>query len=972
MRLLLLGFCLFGLGALKLQAQDRGIVISGRIVDAKERTGLPGANVILRALPDTTRMVGVATDAQGNFSLRLPGAGRYRLQVSFVGYRPYQRELTLTANANLGTIPLDPAPLTPGEVTVEAVQERAVVKGDTIQFNAAAFKVSQDATAEDLVKKLPGVTVEGGQVQAQGETVRRVLVDGREFFGQDPMAVLRNLPAEVVQSIQVFDRASDQAQFTGFQDGNTERTINIITRPDRRFGQFGRLYGGYGPDARYASGGTVNVFSGNRRVSLIGLGNNINQQNFAIEDILGALGSGSGGGFARMFGAFGGPGGGFGGGGGRGGPGGGGGGGGMFGGGGGPGGGGPWGDMFRNVGNFLIGEQPGVNTTHSVGINYSDVLQNGKVQLSGSYFFNRLGNQAESQLSRQYFTAETVNWLYDEATRNQSTNYNHRLNLRLEYTLDSRNSFVLTPRISFQDNSTRNTLQGLSVLASGQRLSQTSSAYNSDVFGYNGSIEALYRLRFPVQGRTFSARINAGFSDRSTESDQRSANVFFRPGPLGWIEIDSTFSQRIQDQRPSYSLDLDLSYTEPIGSYGQLQIEYEPTLERRWADKQTRRFDPAAGVFGNPIPTLSSQFDNTILTHQGVLAYQYRRQATRLTLRLTYQNRRMLGDQTYPYPVRVDRAFNVLLPFAELEYRLGPTQNLRFMYRAWSGLPSINQLQPVVDNSNPLFLSSGNPDLEPSYTHMGMIRYQATDPLGGRFLMVALNVNYGLNYITNASLIAQRDTLLPNGVYLPRGTQYSFPTNLDGNRSARLFLVHSRPLGVLRTSLNMLGGLNYNRTPSLISGRKTWSDLYGLNTGLVLTSNISERVDFLVLYNFNYNRVRTSTGASNNTYQQHRASVNVNLQPWGRFVVSSQFSYTQYVGLGAELDEPVLLWNAALGVKFLKDNAGELRIGLSDILNQNKAISRSVTEQYIQDTRTQVLGRYVMFSFSYRLRNFRI
>lgn len=949
--------------ALGAEAQDRAILVSGRVIDAKERIALPGANVVLRALPDTTRMFGVAADMQGTFAVRLPAPGRYRLYISFVGYKPLQRELNVTASVNLGVLALEPAPLTAGEVTVEAVQERAVVKGDTIQFNAAAFKVTQDATAEDLVKKLPGVTVENGQVQAQGETVRRVLVDGREFFGQDPMAVLRNLPAEVVQNIQVFDRLSDQAQFTGFNDGNTERTINIITRPDRRFGQFGRLYAGYGSDSRYMSGGSVNVFAGNRRISLIGLGNNINQQNFAIEDILGALGSSSGGGMFRMFGAFGGPGGG---------PRGGGGGGreGMFFGGGGPGGGG---DMFRNVGNFLVGEQPGLNTTHSVGINYSDVLHNGKVQLTGSYFFNRLGNQAETYTNRQYFSdIAAFQQRYDEVNRNQSTNYNHRLNLRMEYTIDPNNSLLITPRISFQDNGTRNTLRGITLLPSGQSLSQTSNAYTSDLFGYNGSVEALYRRRFAVQGRTFSVRLNTGFNNRSQESEQNSVNVFFRNGPLGPIEIDSTFSQHVQDRRPSYSVDLDINYTEPVGRYGQLQLEYEPTFERRWADKQTSRLDPSTGLLGDPIPALSSQFDNTILTQQGTLSYQYRREAARLTLRLTYQHRRMMGDQTYPYAVRVDRSFSTLLPFAEFEYRLGPTQNLRFTYRTWSSLPSINQLQPVLDNSNPLFLSSGNPDLEPSYNHIGLIRYQATDPLGGRFFLAVLNVNYGFNYVTNATILARRDTLLPNGVLLPRGAQYSYPTNLDGNRGARLFLVHSRPLGLLRTNMNLLAGLNYTRTPGLISGLRTWSDLYALNSGLGLTSNISERVDFNLMYNFNLNQVRTSTGSGDSRYQLHRISANVNLQPWGRFVFSSQFAYSQYRGLGGELDKPVLLWNAALGVKFLKDNAGELRIGLADILDQNKNISRNVTEQYIQDVRTQALGRYLMFSFSYRLRNFRI
>src|SRR5690606_2917827 len=275
---------------------------------------------------------------------------------------------------DLGRIALADDVVALDEAVVEAVQERVILRGDTTAYNAAAFQVNPDANAEDLVAKLPGVVVQDGEVQAEGEAVRRVLVDGEEFFGDDPTAALRNLPAEIIQEIQVFDRQSDQARFTGFDDGNEEKTINVVTRADRRNGQFGRVHGGAGLDGRYNAGAAVNVFDGSRRITLLGLSNNVNQQNFASEDLAGVLG-GSGG---RR--------------GGRGGR------------GGGARGAGPRGGGGDGVDprSYLVGERGGLNTTHALGVNYTDRLGD-RVRLNGSYFLNHTGNDTESSLDRTYF-----------------------------------------------------------------------------------------------------------------------------------------------------------------------------------------------------------------------------------------------------------------------------------------------------------------------------------------------------------------------------------------------------------------------------------------------------------------------------------------------------------------------------------------------------------------------------------------
>ncbi|MFT4605725.1 MAG: hypothetical protein ACI9W4_002469, partial [Rhodothermales bacterium] len=278
--------------ALPSLASAQSIPLTGKVISAGDRQPLAGVNIVASPLADSTKQSGVAASPDGTFRLMLREAGVYRVRITFVGFEPALRVVSLPAEGRrLDTIALNELSTRMDDIVVEEMQERVIVNGDTTEYAAGAYKVNPDATAEDLLAKLPGVVVQNGQVEAQGEQVRRVLVDGREFFGDDPTAALRNLPSEIIDRIQVFERLSDQAQFSGFDDGSGEMTINIITRQDRRNGQFGKVYGGYGSESRYKSGGSVNIFDGARRISVIGLSNNVNEQNFSTQDLLGVVGS---------------------------------------------------------------------------------------------------------------------------------------------------------------------------------------------------------------------------------------------------------------------------------------------------------------------------------------------------------------------------------------------------------------------------------------------------------------------------------------------------------------------------------------------------------------------------------------------------------------------------------------------------------------------------------------------------------
>lgn len=924
----------------------QGNTVSGTTIDAADGSPLPGVNVVLTAVEDSTRMAASVSGTDGAFSIRVPQQETYRLRASFVGYKTAELLVEVdSADNHVGVISLEEDVLGLREVVVEDVQERFRMQGDTTVFNADAFKVNQDASAQDLIEKMPGVVVQDGQVQAQGEQVQRVTVDGKEFFGSDPTLALRNVPADLIQSVEVFDRQSDQAQFTGFNDGNTEKTINIVTRTGMSNGRFGKVYAGYGADERYITGGNINMFDGDRRISIIGLANNVNQQNFAFEDL---MGMGGGGGF--------------------------GGGGGMRGGRGGGGGGGGWrggGGGGINPRDFMVGQRSGLNNTVALGLNYSDEFGD-KVELTGSYFFNRMGNTSESIIDRELFLPDSETQFYSENQSATSTNYNHRLNARLEYTINENNSLMVRPRISFQDSESISKLSGSNFLGTEEMLNRTLNDYFSDNFGLSSSIDLLYRHRFARAGRTISANVDIGLNDRWGDADQFSETNFY---DFGSAAADSIYDQEVSNESAGRSIELELDYTEPIGENNQLRLSYEPSFGKNVSDRFAYVFDLKTGRYTLLDDDFSSQFDNDVFTQRTGVTFQRRiEDKYDFNIGLSYQNERLMGDQTYPVPYSLDRTFHSILPQARLRVEFGEGADVNINYRSNTSTPSVSQLQDVIDNTNPLFLSTGNPNLKPSYSHSGNIRFRLGDWRQGRMMFAFIDANYSTNPIGTASFLAVRDTVVAEGITLKQGAQFSYPVNLDeGSWSARSFLVMGTPVSFIKSNVNFRGGVSYSRRPGLVNGVLNLADQFGLNGGLTIGSNISERLDFTLNYSADYTIASNSFYEQlDETYMRHNTGARLSWMPLGGIILEADLAYNAYTGLDNELYPSSLILNAGVGYKFLRQDAAEIKLVLGDILNQETGINRSITEMYIEDSRTQVLGRYILLNLSYRLRNFRV
>lgn len=927
--------------------------ISGKIIDQSDNTPLPGATAALYKKSDTTVLYkGASTDTEGKFTFTGVAKGAYLLRVSFVGYEPYRKEVTMTQKAvDLGALKLTPASKLLNEVKVEGTQMRTQQKGDTTEYNAGAYKVNPNADAQDLITKMPNITVEGGTVKAQGEEVRKVLIDGREFYGDDATLALRNLPAEVIDRIQVFDRMSSQSAFTGFSDGNDQKTLNIVTKPGMNTGQFGKLYAGYGTNQRYWAGGNVNLFKGKRRISILGLSNNINQQNFNMQDLVGALGSQGGGmGGGMMRGGMGGgrpPGGGM---------------------GGGRPGGGSWGGGEAN--NFLVGQQGGISATSALGINYSDVWSK-KLAFSGSLFVNYADNDRQSNLIRNFITKDgATGQTYTETNTTNSNNLNGRFNLNMDYTIDSLNSINIAPRFSWQGNRTNTNQLGQNTLPA-VLLNELTNLFESAYSGFNFSNNLLYRRKFNKVGRTVSVNLNTEWNRKTGDTELASESQFFTvPDTL------ITLAQQAHIYNNSRTIGGSINYTEPIGKKGQLQLSYNPQHTASRNNKETFNYDEQTADFTNPDELLTNKFTNTYQTQRSGITYRYNTEKANFMIGANYQYALLQGQQELPAlpppSDRIERTFNNVLPTAMFQYKFSKSTNMRIFYRTFTNPPSVTQLQNVVDNTNPVLLSVGNPDLKQTFSQMFVTRLGHANPATSHSIFAFIFANYTQNYIANSTFLAPADTTLYGNIALQKGVQLNRPVNLNGFYTLRSFVTYGMPVKTLKSNLNLNLGGSYVRTPGLVNNQTNKSNNYNLNAGFVLGSNISENLDFTLSYTANYNIVQNSLLPQlNNNFFNHQASAKLSWIFWKGFVVSTDVNQTYFSGLNTDITQQFTLWNAGLGYRFLKNRVAEIQLRVNDILNQNNSIARNVTETFIEDTETNALRRFAMLTFTYNLRKFK-
>ena len=928
-------FLIFCLGLPNAWAQVGSL--SG-IVKDPSGLSLPGAGVTVYSESDSTMVAASISDSSGSFHFNL-STGNYYMKFSYISFSDLFRVVEISEKPiNLGSIVMQAKSTSLKAINVDAEVLHAQQKGDTTQYNADAYKVNKDATAEDLATKMPGITLQDGKVQAQGEEVKRVLVDGKPYLGDDPNAALKNLPAEMIDKIQVYDKKSDQSAFTGFDDGNTSKTLNIITRPQFRNGTFGRIYTGYGTEDLWKNGMNVNFFKDKRKLTLLANANKVNEQNFSTDDLLGVIGSNAGSRPQGSQSGYGNRSGGSGSGGGR--------------------------SMPNNdAGAFLVDAKNGIATTYSTGLNYANQWKN--LGLSFSYFYNRSENNATTNLFRQYFSNnDGLNYMENISAKTTSTN--HRTNASFDYKFDSLNSILLQPRISFQNSNGKSYNNGVNSNNSGI-LNSIVNNYTSSGDGLNFSSPILFRRAFIKKGRTLSLNLTPGFSNTENSSGLVSTASTS-------LAIDSVIANQISEIVASgKTLSSEAVYTEPVSEEGQLSFTYKNYYNYGKSDKQTFSYSPADENYNQIDSSTSNKFNSTYFSQSAGASYRYQKTKWNVMAGFSYQLAKLSNEQFFPQVNKIDKEFRSILPNAMFQYKFSSGKNLRFFYRSSNNSPSVSQLQEVINNNNPLQLSKGNPALKQDWQNNINIRYSSVNSAKNTSYFIYTGATITKDYIGNSTFISSNDTSIIDGIILSNGTQLSKPVNLDGYYSFRVFGNYSFPLKKIKSTLNLNANGNYSITPSIINLKTNESKTINGGMGFSLSSNISDKMDFTVSSNTTLSSV-SNTGQiiSNNEYINLNSRFKIQFIPWKGLVFQTDLSHQFNTGLSGGYNQNYLLWNGGIGYKFLKNNVAELRLSVFDILEKNTNITRNTTDTYYEDLQSNQLQRYFMLTFTYNLKFFKV
>ncbi|MDP3557080.1 MAG: TonB-dependent receptor [Bacteroidota bacterium] len=908
--LLFLVFCIKGFSQIK---------VSGFISD-KTGTIIPGA-IIKVSTQDSIYVTGTQTDSLGNFILSLKENQKYVFNYSYFGYANRIKLVEIfNEPLQLGKIVLKESAQNLKEVEIKTTQIRGEQKGDTTQFNSDSFKTNPDANAEDLIKKMPGITSDNNGLKVNGETVQKVLVDGKPFFGDDPNATLKNIPADIIDRVEIFDKMSDQSAFSGFNDGNQQKTINLRTKKGKNVGTFGKVYAGYGTDERYNAGAAINNFNVKRRVSLLLLSNNINQQNFSASDITGAMSntgqsSGRGGGRGGNSGSS----------------------------------------------SLLTSPQNGNSTTQSAGLNYSDAWGK-KIIVSGSYFYNYTDNLNHSDITRNYFTQNGL--VYNQINNDQNINQNHRGNLRLEYAIDSANKLTITPSINYQNNVAKSNLVASNILSDGKFLSNTNTNSTINNIGYDFSNSVLFQHKFSKIGRTISLNISTQLTEKNNDGTYVSINNY---GDTTTSGLDQTFAAYSNSKKITGSI----SYTEPLNKNAQLLFNYNPSYTEALSNKSTSDYDSLMKDYVDFNASLSNKYNNVYQTQRAGLSYKYQKEKLNFTFGADAQQATLEGEQLFPVELKINKSFQTILPNAQLNYKFSKSKNLRINYRTSTNIPSTSQLQNVIDVSNPLQIKDGNSDLKQTFENNLFARFGGFDTKTSRNAMIFIRGNYVDNYISNATYVLRTDSIM-QGYTVKAGSQLTKPINLNGYYTASAFFVYGFPVTALKSNLNINGGVTYNHTPSLINNVLNISDNFAYNGGAYIGSNISQNLDFSLGYNGSYNTITNSVQkSSDNNFVTHATTFKINWIFLKGFVLNTDVVYTVYNGLSQSYNQQYYLWNAYAGYKFLKNKSLEAKLSVFDILNQNRSIGRTVTGNYTEDFNTTVLKQYYMFTLTYTFKKFK-
>ncbi len=920
-RRLTLVFLLGVISTLGLFAQGRSTV-KVMLTDSLTAEPVAYSSVYLSADGTTQRAYYSTSIEDGSATILRVPFGKYFLTAEMVGYKKFVKKVEVYGSqVDLGTMKLQQDVSMLDEVVVSAVGNQIVVKKDTIEFNAELIKSSDDDVLEDLLKKAGGgIEVNSdGTITHNGETITKVMIGGKEFFADDPQLATKNIPAKLIQKIKVVQKKSEQAEFTGIDDGEEETVLDLSVKPGMFEAWFGNITGGGGHDvineehdARWQGSGIIGRFAENSQVNIILNGNNTNNRGF--HDMNSEM---YGGGMGGMRG------------------------------------GGPW------------GQQGGITTSWMAGANVNFNLQGDKDrELGANYLYNGSIRDVEERSLRTTFLNDEESLMSNNVQKSNFFSDGHRANLLLDYKISDKTSIYFRPNFNYGMTrfseeavySTDNSLKG--------KVNDGASLSNSDGYSWRTNGRFLLRQRIgEAKGRTLSLNVSYNISNSNTDGINQSLTNSYSGG----LKVDSTLiDQNYKQKNESYRVSADLTYTEPLGRNFYILGSYRMNWQRNQSEKLT--YNSATGTLDD---LYSSNMENNFMTHRMQISMS--KQEEKYTLQIGVNAEPSTTKTVSTLGYKRDTTYTVwnFAPSARFDYKFSNTSNLRLNYWGRTSQPSVDQLLPVPDNSNPLYVTLGNATLNPEFQHRLRFDYSYTDTKTFSTYSVRGGFNYTKDDIINATW------------YNASGVRYSAPINsemptLGGN----LMLMLNFQLGKSGVSIQSFTFGNVNSYLTYTGNDTTATSLddirHSLIGGRTTSMGISERLT--VVYNNDYLEARVGASAryqkawytiasqaKSDTWDNSVFGEITGTLPWG-MEISTDVNYNFYVGYEKGFGEPMTTWNAEISQAFLKKKM-TLRFKFYDILNQTRNNIHNIGDNYIEDTYNNSLGQYFMVSLTYRFGN---
>lgn len=890
-------------------AQQSGVNVTGSVVEQGSDTPIEQATVRLLNVKDSAMVRGVVSARNGSFTLKNVKKGSYLLHITFIGYDPLYQPLQITGKknpVNVGKLELSDGAIELGEAVVIGKAPEVTVRNDTVEYNADSYKVTEGSVLEDLLKKMPGVEVDSeGKITVNGKEVKKVMVDGKEFFSDDPKVASKNLPAKMIDKLQVLDKKSDMAQMTGFDDGEEETVINLTVKPGMKQGWFGNAYGGYGSKDRYEGNAMVNRFVNNDQITFMGGANNTNNMGFS--DLASTMFSGMGGGGGRRGG---------------------------------------------------FGAGSGITSSGNAGLNFSKEFKPDKLTLGGNTRYSHSDNDARSKSDRQnILPGDSSSYDNSEAmSRTKSDNFG--VDFRLEWKPDTMTQLIFRPSFSLSHSMNDNFSDATTLDNERDTVNTNKSSNYSESNGYNLNASIDFSRKLNNKGRVFSATLSGGNSDSYSDGMNRSDIVYFNQTDA---LKNSIIDQRSRYDNKGFNYRAYVSWVEPIGHNNFIQATYSISQRKQEALKNVYNQD-ADGIYNVLDSAYSQSYRNNFISQRASLSFKSQRAKFNYTIGLNLDpsyssSENFVGDTTLS---KITRKVVNLSPMAQFNYMFDKRTNLRIMYNGRTSQPSMTQLQPVADISDPTNITIGNPDLNPRYTNNVFIRFQQFTPEKQRAFMIMANGSYIINDIVSYTSYNQE-----TGV---KTTTYK---NVNGNYSGNVRMMLNTPLKNKKFSINSMTMASFANSNGYINEEKN------TNRNLILSERggidfRSSYLDLGVNGNIRYNATSNSLQKENNqnTFNYGAGGYTTIYLPLN-FKIESDVNWSTNSGYGDGFKQNEVLWNASASKSFLKNNQGTLRFKIYDILQQRSNISRSVTASYIQDSEYNTLGSYFMVHFIYRFSVFK-